>query len=286
MLLKNFRFTYKNVLLRNLLKKKYFSFFRKIFGLIFKFIIKNFKYKFSSSITDLDNEKNNKLSNYNLDDLFIKFNSDKGSKCIWDKKIVISHNYSIYYEKYFSNFKYKKINILELGSHEGRGLAGFYYYFPNSKITGANINPFQMKSKSKRIEELFVDVSSKKILRNLASYIEGDLDIIIDDASHNLRDIIVSFSILFKKLKKGGTYVIEDIDQFKIFKELNPYEKQELTPLQILLKIRKKENFNSSFISETDKKYLIQNIKKINIEKGTMIMNNLNISDIAFIQKK
>ena len=175
---------------------------------------------------------------------------------------------------------------MELGSHEGRALASFFYYFPYSFIIGANINPFQMKFESKRITELFVDVSSKKILKNLSNHIEGDLDIIIDDASHNLRDIIIAFSILFKKVKKGGVYVIEDLNQFKVFKDLNPYDDREITPLQLLLKIKNKENFHSSFLSDEEKEYLIKNIASINLEKGSMIINDLNVSDIAFIHKK
>ena len=65
-----------------------------------------------------------------------------------------------------------------------------------------------MKYSSKRINELYVDVSSKKILNNLANYINTDLDLIIDDASHNLKDILLALPIFFKKLKKNGFYVI------------------------------------------------------------------------------
>ena len=62
----------------------------------------------------------------------------------------------------FSHLKKKNLNILELGSHEGKGIAGFFYFFPNANFYGANINPFQMRYVSKRISELYVDVSSEK----------------------------------------------------------------------------------------------------------------------------
>ena len=174
---------------------------------------------------------------------------------------------------------------MELGSHEGKGLASFYFYFPHAEMIGANINPFQMRYNSKRITELFVDVSSKEILKSLSNYLDKELDIIVDDASHNLRDIIITFSIFFKKLKKGGIYIIEDINQFEVFKELNPYI-NEITPLEIFKKIQRKENFNSSFVDEETKKYLVDNIKDIKIEKGSMFIKDKNISDIVFIFKK
>jgi hypothetical protein len=119
---------------------------------------------------------------------------------------------------------------------------------------------------------------------SLSSHLDDELDIIIDDASHNLRDIIITLSIFFKRLKKGGVYIIEDFDQFEVFKELNPYE-NELTPLEILKSIQRNEEFESSFIDEESKEYLINNINNIKIEKGSMMMKEKNISDIAFIFK-
>tara|TARA_B100000575_G_scaffold143271_1_gene114339 strand:- start:945 stop:1802 length:858 start_codon:yes stop_codon:yes gene_type:complete len=285
MVMKNFWFTYQNILKREILKKNYFSFSRKIFGSLYKFIIKFLRHKLSSNCINLDKVDKKKLSKLNLDSLFINFNCDKGTYFFVGEERILSHNYSIHYEKYLRYLKEKKFNLLELGSHEGKGLASFYFYFPNARIIGANINPFQMKYSSKRINELFVDVSSKEILKSLSNYYDNELDVIVDDASHNLRDIIIAFSILFKKLKKGGIYIIEDINQFKVFPELNPYV-NEISPLEILKKIQRKENFKSSFIDENTKKYLIDNIRDIKIEKGSMVIKEKNISDIAFIFKK
>ena len=110
-----------------------------------------------------------------------------------------------------------------------------------------------MRFSSKRLTELFVDVSSSRSIHSLSDYLKKDLDIIIDDASHNLKDILTAFGILFKKLKSGGCYVIEDMDQFKPLKELNPYS-GEATPLEILNKINDKQDFKTSFINDESKK--------------------------------
>ncbi len=247
--------------------------------------MKYFRHTFSKKIINLDKINKPDFFELSLDRLFVNFNCDKGSSCIWQNKKILTHNYSIFYEKYLSHLKKKEINILEIGSHEGRGIASFYFFFPNSKIIGANINPFQMQFKSNRITELFIDVSCKKIIKNLSNHIQDDQDIIIDDASHNLKDMLITLSVLFKKLKSGGLYILEDMDQFHVFKELNPY-KNELTPKQILNSIRNNKNFKSSFINEEEKNYLINNIKEIKIEKGEMKINNSDVSDIAFIIKK
>ncbi len=283
---KDFWFSYKNILYREIEKKKYFTFIRRVFGVLFKFLIRYLRHKLQNKVLNLDKKANQKdYFNLGFEKLFLNFNSDKGP--FWysrDKKFV-AHSYYIFYEKYFRELKEKKINILEIGSHEGKGIASFFFFFPFSKIIGANINPFQMKFSSERIKELYIDVSSKKILQNFADHLNNEQDIIIDDASHNLRDILITLPIMFKKLKSGGIYVIEDMDQFEIFKELNLY-KNEMTPKKILKKIQNKEYFKSSFIDENDRIYLQENISEIKMEVGTMIIDGKNASDIAFIFKK
>ena len=285
MFLRDVWFSYRGILNEELSKKNYFVFFRKIFGSLYKSLLKFIRHKFSINSTNLDKIENNYLSSLELDKLFVYFNCDKGSQCFFDKKKIVSHNYSVFYDKYFKNIKKDKINLLELGSHEGKGLASFFFYFSNSDLIGANINPFQMRFNSKRITELFVDVSSSRSIYSLSNYLKKDPDIIIDDASHNLKDILTAFGILFKKLKSGGCYIIEDMDQFKALKELNPYS-GEATPLEILNSINDKQDFKTSFIDDESKKYLIENTKNIKIEKGSMKINEINVSDIAFVFKK
>ena len=174
--------------------------------------------------------------------------------------------------------------MLEIGSHEGKGLAAFYFFFPNAKFLGANINPFQMRYYSKRIEEVFIDVSSQKILKNFESHFKENFDIIIDDASHNLRDILITLPVMFRKLKKGGYYVIEDINQFNVFKNLNPTN-EALTPIMILKKMRENKRFHSKFVSGADIDYLKENIKNYFFEKGDMVIEGNNISEIVFLKK-
>ena len=84
--LKSFWFSYRGILLNEIVNKNYFTFFRKIFGAIYKFILKFFRNKFSSKINNLDNPRNIKLFQLNLDKLFSVFNCDKGSYWVFNKK--------------------------------------------------------------------------------------------------------------------------------------------------------------------------------------------------------
>ena len=93
-----------------------------------------------------------------------------------------------------------------------------------------------------------------------------------------LSDILFSLKNFFKYLKKKGIYVIEDFKHPNYYK----YNKDvdDIMVDQMLDKLSKKEFFKSNIINAEEQKYLLSEIKKIDIYKG-----NLKDSDICFIEK-
>ena len=93
-----------------------------------------------------------------------------------------------------------------------------------------------------------------------------------------LKDQIISLFILFKNLKSGGFFIVEEID----FPEKRKYMRvdQEFPDLKTILnKIINKENFNSKYINENEKNYFLENFDTIKFYTG-------NINEIAIIKKK
>jgi len=65
--------------------------------------------------------------------------------------------------------------------------------------------------KSKYALYFETDQSDQKALNQIVKkHFEGELDLVVDDASHLLHLTRRSFEILFPKLRQGGLYVIED----------------------------------------------------------------------------
>jgi demethylmacrocin O-methyltransferase len=126
------------------------------------------------------------------------------------------HFYTQHYMTHFSHLKNKKIRLLEIGvggaenpDIGGHSLRMWKRYFPYSSIYGIDI--FDKSSlcenrikiyQGSQVDEQFLDEITKEI---------GELDVIIDDGSHLSEHIIKSFKLLFPKLKKGGIYVVEDV---------------------------------------------------------------------------
>ena len=132
--------------------------------------------------------------------------------------------------------------------------------------------------RSKRLKNFFTDTSSRtSIEKNILSR-NIEFDLIIEDASHMLKDQIISLFILFKNLKSGGFFIVEEID-FPEKREDMRVGQESPDLKTILNKIVNKENFNSKYINENEKNYFLENFDTIKFYTG-------NINEIAIIKKK
>jgi hypothetical protein len=252
-------------------------------------VYKIIAFKFKKKI-NLDKKK---INLNNLNKIFNYFGTDKGSKVPnpYAKNInkdYLGHGFSKYYENHFKNLKDKKINVLEIGVWKGASTASFFYYLSKANFFAVDRN-FKFNYYSKRITFIYCDTSSERDLAKLKKYIQknkiSSFDIIIDDGSHILSNILKNFIFFFNFLKSGGIYVIEDYKHPNYFFYLNDL-KNHFYVDKILYFLKKKKIFRSSVISRTQIQYLIFNIKKIFTYKGIYKIKNKNISDIAFIYKK
>ena len=224
---------------------------------------------------------NDNISSNSLDHLFYTYGSDKAN--ILKNTQKAGHGYSIFYKKKLDQYKNKEINILEIGSYAGASAAAFVKYFPNSKIYCLDVNISNFKYKSKNIKVFGIDVNNKKktekIIQKIFKKQKIDyFDLIIDDGSHNLSDILNSFKFFFKFVKKNGLYIIED------FKQPNYYEYNNDTNHILIDKflenLANSKIFTSNIFDLNEQKKLFNSIEKIEFFKG-----NLKESDISFITK-
>ena len=244
----------------------------------FSLFKRNIIYKFKKKILiDLD-----KVEEKSLDKLFQLYGSDKGN--FFEAGNTKGHGYSDFYVSRLNNLKDNKINILEIGSYAGSSAAAFVKYFSKANIFCLDINISNFKYKSDKIHVYGIDIKNfSKVKKTLNKIFQenhiNNFDIIIDDGSHNLKDILLSLNFFFKYLKNNGTFIIED------FKHPNYYKYNRnidhILVDEFLENIGNKKISNSSIFTEEDQIYLINSIKNINIKKG-----NLIDSDICFIKKR
>ena len=235
---------------------------------------------------DEHSNSNVELFKKDLDYLFEYFNSDKGNYYINQymqpikkkNKRIDAHGYSKIYERYFEKIRNANLNVLELGSFYGNAAGAFYYYFKNSNIYSGDICPDLFRYKSQRLKNFYINTSSEiSIKKNLIDN-RRIFNVIIEDASHTLKDQIISLFMLFKILSPKGIFICEELDFPETRKDMNI--NNEYPDLKNILKaIKSNKDFNSKYIKEEDKRYFLDNFNTIEIFKG-------KINEVAVIQKK
>ena len=235
---------------------------------------------------DEHSNSNVELFKKDLDYLFEYFNSDKGNYYINQymqpikkkNKRIDAHGYSKIYERYFEKIRNANLNVLELGSFYGNAAGAFFYYFKNSSIYSGDICPDLFRYKSQRLKNFYINTSSEiSIKKNLIDN-RRIFNVIIEDASHTLKDQIISLFMLFKILSPKGIFICEELDFPETRKDMNI--NNEYPDLKNILKaIKLNRDFNSKYIKEEDKKYFLDNFNTIEIFKG-------KINEVAVIHKK
>ena len=243
----------------------------------FSLFKRNIIYKFKKkTLIDTDN-----VSKQTLDELFYYYGSDKAN--IFKKTNNQGHGFSSFYTNQFDYLKTHKINILEIGSYAGASAAAFTKYFPNANVFCFDVNISNFKFYSKKIHVFGIDINNRnKVKKTLKKIFKehqfSNFDLIIDDGSHNLKDILFSLNFFFKFLKKGCSFIIED------FKHPNYYQYNRninhILVDEFLKNILDKRLSDSSIFNDKEQLHLMSSIKRIDINKG-----NLNDSDICFIKK-
>ena len=134
------------------------------------------------------------------------------------------HDYLEKYQRHFSSLRFGRINLLEIGiggyedpNAGGNSLRMWKKYFPFGRVHGIDI----VDKSSLAERRIQIHQGSQTDLPFLESVMEKVLPvtIIIDDGSHISKDVITTFKFLFPKLRKGGWYVVEDIQTsyWKVF---------------------------------------------------------------------
>ena len=278
--------TFYNIFYRHRIQKA--SNFLRLYlyiALLIKYIV-NLYYLPKKKNLDNFSEKNSYLFKKDLNFLCEFFNSDKGENFInqyaqpskQDGKKIIAHGYAKIYEKYLKDNKNRILSIIELGSFYGNASAAFFFYFKNAKIYSADINPDMYLYSSKRLKNFFTDTSSRSSIEKNIINKSIKFDLIIEDASHMLKDQIISLFTLFRTLNSGGLFIVEEIDFPEKREDMRI--NQDFPDLKtILKKIMNKENFNSKYISENEKLFFLDNVETIKFYNG-------NINEIVVIKKK
>ena len=120
---------------------------------------------------------------------------------------------------------------------------------------------------SKNIHVYGLNINNEKKLKKILEKISlgsnlNFFDVIIDDGSHYLSDILFSLKILFRHLRKGGIYIIED------FKYPNYYGIDVSTETELIA--------SNKSISDIEKELGVEKVMYQNVDDLLILFRGLN----------
>lgn len=148
-------------------------------------------------------------------ELFQQYDSFEEVEYPSDKNSYHSYIEDVY-EEYFSTYRNKKINLLEIGVSYSGSIRLWNDYFKNATIYGVDNFSCGQDHKNKSLDLIDGKYENIKIFAEDAYTKEtADLlpsfDLIIDDGPHTLDTQIKAINLYLSKLKKTGVMFIEDI---------------------------------------------------------------------------
>ncbi len=145
-----------------------------------------------------------------LDELGIKYNTDKASLYTRNNVTLKGHDYLKYYELFLKELKKETFTMVELGCFTGASLKMWKEYYPKAQIVGVDLNPNLKRLEEERIHFLCSNAVASDLPAKLKEF--KNIKCIIDDCSHAWGDQRRSFEMLFPILNGGGYYIIEDLE--------------------------------------------------------------------------
>jgi cephalosporin hydroxylase len=118
------------------------------------------------------------------------------------KYLTDKHDLGYLEHFYDHEFEQKPVRLLEIGADRGGSIALWRDYFPDSDIVAVDVNDFPDHGARKIIADAYGDNSFVK---------DNYFDIVIDDGPHTYESFVAVIENYHKKLKKGGTLIVEDI---------------------------------------------------------------------------
>jgi cephalosporin hydroxylase/tetratricopeptide (TPR) repeat protein len=126
------------------------------------------------------------------------------------KEIYKWLHYFDVYVRHFERFRNRRPVVVEVGVFKGGSLEMWRAYFgEGARIVGIDIDPACKAHECEGIEVFIGSQDDPKLLDQIVKKY-GLIDVVIDDGSHMMHDVIATFEHLYQHVQPHGVYFVED----------------------------------------------------------------------------
>lgn len=128
-----------------------------------------------------------------------------------------AHSYLPLYDELLKTKKENAENVLEVGIYGGGSIELWGKYFTNATVYGVDIEKYKdewnILKKYSNVELLYnIDAYSKETIKKIEHL---KFDMVLDDGSHYLKDMIKFINLYLPLLKDDGILIIEDVQKIE-----------------------------------------------------------------------
>lgn len=199
------------------------------------------------------------LRNYNLIELSEIFGTDKQPSM---------HNFIDVYDRYLTPLRDSVHRVFEIGIFNGASHKMWKCFFDSAEVYGIDIKPKPWVEKL-GIHTYIADQADRDDLQAFIDSSGGNFDVIIDDGGHFMDHQQVSLGFLFKHLKPGGLFIIEDVHTSipNFYRGFGVDSTQSNTTLKVILDYLTTERIQSEYMLREEMLYLERNIEFVELHK-------------------
>lgn len=185
----------------------------------------NYKYFNSSRIyvsPNINDDDNNIKNRELVKNILYSNSSENSSKILHDyfinnkgPGIDKSLRYFDLYDRYFSKYRGKDVNLLEVGVQNGGSTKMWKYYFTHN-INNVNVNIYgvDIDPRCKDVEEdgikIFIGSQTDRAFWKKLKNEIPKIDILIDDGGHRMDQQIITLEEMYDHITDNGLYWCED----------------------------------------------------------------------------
>ena len=142
-------------------------------------------------------------------------NTPSGSNLFnyYNESPLTSHKWESYfdiYEELLNEYKNQNITFVEVGVHNGGSLFMWKKFFgKNSRIIGIDLNPNAKELEQYGFEIFIGSQGDSNFWTDFYKEI-GDIDILLDDGSHNYYDQLLTLQNSISNIRDNGLIIVED----------------------------------------------------------------------------
>lgn len=117
-----------------------------------------------------------------------------------------------FYHRHFGHYADRPLTLMEIGVLDGGSLRLWRRLFPQAELHALDIDPRCAAFAGETGARITIgSQADARVLEDWFRSAAAPPDVLLDDGSHRMDHIVLSFRTLFPLMKPGSTYVVEDI---------------------------------------------------------------------------